>query len=85
MAAILKAVKCDNASLLVGIATADPKVHLATRNIDKVEISPVDQLNAWSVLKPKRLLLTKGALDAIKKQAEAVPKSRKAKEAAAAK
>jgi large subunit ribosomal protein L4 len=84
MAAILKAVKCDGGSVLVGIAAHDTNVHRATRNIEKVEIAPVADWNAWSILKPKRILITKAALDVLKSQAEKAPKSRKAREAVAA-
>lgn len=76
MAALIKAVKCDGGSLLVGVATTDVNVYKSTRNIDKVEIAPVKDFNAYSVLLPKRLLLTKAALDALKASAEKAPKSR---------
>jgi large subunit ribosomal protein L4 len=76
MAALIKAVKCDGGSLLVGVATTDVNVYKSTRNIDKVEIAPVKDFNAYSVLLPKRLLLTKAALDALKESAEKTPKSR---------
>ena len=81
MAAILKAVKCEG-SVLVGIAAHDANVHRATRNICSVEIAPVADWNAWSILKPKRILITKAALDVLKDQAEKAPKSRKARETA---
>jgi large subunit ribosomal protein L4 len=39
---------------------------LSARNIEGVSISPVRELNALSVLKPRRMLVTKAALDRIK-------------------
>lgn len=69
MATILKALKIGDTSLLVAIADFDQQVYLSARNIDRVEISPVSQLNALAVLKPRKLLVTKAALDAIKDRA----------------
>ncbi|MDX1963721.1 MAG: 50S ribosomal protein L4 [Pirellulales bacterium] len=83
MAAILRAVHCADQSLLVGLAQHDENVYLSTRNIDKVEITPVRDLNAWSILRPARLLLTKSALEQLTQQAAATPKSRSQMAAAA--
>jgi len=66
MATIIKAVGCGNLSLLVTTAAHDPNVYKSARNIDKVEVSPVGDLNAYVVLRPRRLLVTKAALDVIK-------------------
>jgi len=70
-AAILKSLKIDRTSLLVTTAAHDPQVYKSARNIDRVEVSPVSQLNALSVLRPSKLLVTKAALDAIKQNAQA--------------
>jgi len=70
MAALIKAVKCHEApSLLVATAAPDVNVYKSARNIEGVAVSPVSQLNALIVLKPRRLLFTKAALDWIKEQA----------------
>ncbi len=66
MATILKAIGCSGTTLLVATAAHDPNVYKSARNIDKVEVSPVGDLNAYVVLRPRRLLLTKAALDVIK-------------------
>lgn len=71
MAAILKALKCDGASLLVTTAALDKPVYMSARNIDKVSVLPVSDLNALSILQPRKVLVTKGALDAIKQKATA--------------
>lgn len=69
MAAILKALNCGGQSVLVTTAALDRQVILSTRNIDKVTILPVSDLNALSILQPRKVLVTKDALDAIKKRA----------------
>lgn len=68
MAGILKALKLDGASTLVATELHDVNVYKSARNIDKVTISPVSDLNALSVLSPRRMLVTKAALDAIKEK-----------------
>ncbi len=69
MAGILRALKCDGSSLLVATAGYDVNVYKSARNIAGVTVSPVAELNALSVLKPRRLLVTKAALDAIRQRA----------------
>jgi large subunit ribosomal protein L4 len=70
MAGILKALNCHNMSLLVATAAYDANVYKSARNIDRVSISPVADLNALTVLSPRRVLVTKAALDAIRQKAE---------------
>jgi large subunit ribosomal protein L4 len=69
MAAILKALRLADTSLLVGTAAHDPMVYKSTRNLADVEIAPVGDFNALSVLRPKRLLLTRAALDQVRQRA----------------
>jgi len=69
MFGILKALKCDGASLLVATAAYDKLVYMSARNIDKVSVAHVSDLNALSVLTPRKLLVTREALDAIKQRA----------------
>lgn len=71
MAGILKALKWDGTSLMVATADHDVNVYKSARNIDKVTISPVAGLNALNILSPRRLLMTRAALDAVKQQAGA--------------
>ena len=40
-------------------------MYKSARNIDRVTVSPVAELNALNVLQPRRMLMTKAALDAI--------------------
>ena len=70
MAAILKAVKCnEHKTVLVATAAHDANLHKSVRNIEGVSLSPVAELNALTVLKPQRLLFTKAALEWVKEQA----------------
>ncbi|MEN6558977.1 MAG: 50S ribosomal protein L4 [Thermoguttaceae bacterium] len=64
MAAVLKALRLDDASLLVAVDGYDLNVYRSIRNLADVSVVPVAELNALNVLSPKRLLMTKSALDA---------------------
>ena len=66
MAGILRALGLEGATTLVATASLDPAVYKSGRNIAGVEVSPVRDLNALSVLKPRRMLVTREALDKIK-------------------
>jgi len=71
MNTILKALKCDGTSVLVATAALDRPVYLSARNIDRVSVLPVSDLNALCILQPRKVLVTKAALDAIKQRAAA--------------
>lgn len=71
MNGILKALKCDGVSLLLATAGYDKTVYLSARNIDRVSVSPVADLNALEILMPKKMLVTREALDAIKQKSAA--------------
>ncbi|HEV3446597.1 MAG TPA: 50S ribosomal protein L4 [Gemmataceae bacterium] len=71
VADILKALKLDGASCLIGTAGLDDKVYKSARNIRGVKILPASQLNAYAVLRQKRLLLTRAALDELRKGGQA--------------
>lgn len=62
MANILKSLKIQE-TVLVAIETYNVNLYKSFRNIDGVRILPVAELNAYEVLKPKRLLMTKEALE----------------------
>lgn len=66
MAGVLKALNLDGQTTLVTTAAYDALVYKSARNIAGVSVSPVSDLNALSVLKPRKMLVTKEALDAIK-------------------
>lgn len=71
VASILKVLGLAGASTLVTTASHDVNVYKSARNIDKVSVSHVSDLNALAILKPRKMLVTKAALDAIKTRAKA--------------
>jgi large subunit ribosomal protein L4 len=78
MAAILKALKIDGISLLVAVAGYDVNVYKSIRNLADVSVLPVGELNALEVLRPRRLLMTISALDALRQKAAAARAARPA-------
>ena len=66
MASVLKALGLDGATTLVATADYDVAVYKSGRNLTGVSVQPVRELNALSVLKPRRMLVTREALDKIK-------------------
>lgn len=74
MAGILKALNLAGSSLLVTTASLDANVYKSSRNIAGVAVSPVAELNALSVLRPRRVLMTKAALDAFRERVKAQAK-----------
>jgi large subunit ribosomal protein L4 len=69
----LKALGLQGLTTLVVLGGADPMVYLSSRNIAGVTVSPVRDLNALAVLKPRRMLVTREALDRIKDGSFASP------------
>jgi large subunit ribosomal protein L4 len=63
MATVLQALKLSDVTCLIGTAGRDVTVWRCARNIEGIEVAPVSELNAYAILKPKRLLLTRAALD----------------------
>jgi large subunit ribosomal protein L4 len=74
MAGILKALKLHGTSTLVATAALDRNVYRSARNIDQVTVAPVGELNALAVLQPRKMLITRAALDAIKERAKTAAK-----------
>jgi len=66
MAAVVKALNLKDTTCLVGIAGQDPQLYKASRNLPKVKLMPADQFNAYTVLRQKRLVLTRAALDLLR-------------------
>lgn len=71
VAGMLKALKLQGVKTLLATAALDPVAYKSARNIEGVTISPVADLNALAVLSPKKLLLTKAALELIRERAKA--------------
>lgn len=53
-------------TVLIGTDNLNPLVFKSARNIDGVKVLPTAEFNCYTVLKQKRLLLTKSALEALK-------------------
>lgn len=70
MAGILKALKLAGTTTLVATAGLDANVYRSARNIDRVTVSPVGELNALAILQPRKMLVTKAALDSLKERAK---------------
>jgi large subunit ribosomal protein L4 len=71
MVSILRALKIDGVRLLVAVEGYDLNVYKSIRNLAGVCVLPVAELNALSVLRPRRLLMTTSALDAFRQKAAA--------------
>jgi large subunit ribosomal protein L4 len=67
MATLLKALKLSDTTCLLGTTAYDKKLYLSARNLPGVELFPVSQFNAYTVLRQKRLVLTKAALEELRK------------------
>jgi large subunit ribosomal protein L4 len=71
MADVLRNLNLEGTTCLVGVAPGEvddkKTVYMSARNIRGVEVSPTSAFNAYEVLRPKRLLLTKAALEELRK------------------
>jgi large subunit ribosomal protein L4 len=65
MVSVIKHVGAEGGSLLVTTAGYDANVYRSGRNLPGVLISPAGEINAYSILRSKRVLVTKAALDAL--------------------
>lgn len=65
MFAAMKAIGVAGSTATVATAAIDRNVYLSGRNIPGVTVSPVSDLNALNVLRPRKLVLTRDALDAL--------------------
>jgi len=68
MASILKSLQCDGQTVLITTEQLDSNIYKSARNIADVSVSPVSDLNALSVLRPKKMVVTRAALDKIKER-----------------
>jgi len=62
VAAVLKALSIQG-TVLVAVESYDVNLYKSFRNIEGVRILPVSEINAYEVLRPKRLLMTKAAME----------------------
>ncbi len=71
LASALKALGLEGQTKTLAISGLDRNVYLSGRNIEGLTISPVADLNALIVLRPRKLVMTRDALDWIKARASA--------------
>ena len=69
VATVIKALGLDGVTTLIATEAQELNVYKSGRNIAGITISPVSELNALSVLAPRKMLVTRAALDAIKRRA----------------
>ena len=60
-------------TVLIGTAGLDANVYKSARNIEGVKVLPAAEFNCYTVLKQKRLVLTRAALEALRKPPEPKP------------
>jgi large subunit ribosomal protein L4 len=70
---LLKALNLKGLTCLVGTAEYDRNTYLSARNIPEVEVMPTSQFNAYTVLRQKRLVLTKAALEELRNPSKPAP------------
>ena len=67
VAGALKALGLYGQKIAIALEKHDPVFYRSARNIEGVSVSPVSDLNAYSVLRPRKLVITKAALDSLRK------------------
>ena len=70
LAMMLKALGLAGQTTLVATEGHAPNVYMSGRNIPGLTISPVADLNALALMRPRRVLLTRAALDLIRSKME---------------
>ena len=79
VAGMLKKLGLGEKTVLFAPEKHDAAFWKSARNIDGVSVSPVAELNAWSILRPRSILMTRAAIDAfratVKQKAPARTKS----------
>ncbi|PQO35657.1 50S ribosomal protein L4 [Blastopirellula marina] len=66
VAGALKALGVYGQKVAIALEKHDPIFYRSARNIEGVSVSPVAELNAYSVLRPRKLVITKAALDSLR-------------------
>lgn len=68
VAGLLKALKLAGTTCLFGTAGPDRDFLRAARNIPEVKVLPAGEFNAYTVLRQKRLVLTRSALEELRRK-----------------
>jgi large subunit ribosomal protein L4 len=63
----------DRRTILFGLPAHDQKLHRSARNIEGVKVAPVAEFNTYDILRQRYLVLTREALDALKRQVKDKP------------
>ena len=66
MAKLLSALGLGEHTVLVSPEKHDENLWKSARNIEGVSVAPVGELNAYSILRPRKILMTTGAIDAFR-------------------
>lgn len=72
VAKMLSALGVGDATVLVAPEKHDADFWKSARNIEGVSVAPVSELNAWSILRPRAIVMTRAALDAFRESVKAV-------------
>lgn len=71
LALAFKAIGLEGVTKTFATSGLDKNLYLSGRNIEGLTISPVSDLNALIILRPRKLVMTKDALDWLKSRASA--------------
>jgi large subunit ribosomal protein L4 len=82
VAKLLKALGLDEKTVLVAPEKHDANFWKSARNIDGVSVSPVAELNAWAILRPRSIVMTTAAIDAFRSSVKATAKPAAVKKSA---
>jgi large subunit ribosomal protein L4 len=78
VAKMLSALGVGEQTVLLASDKHDANVWKSARNIAGVSVSPVGELNAWSILRPKSIVMTTAAIEAFRAGAKAKSEARPA-------
>lgn len=71
VATMLKSLGLANDSTLLVVPEYNKTAYLSARNVENLQIMPASDLNAYVLLRQKRLLITKDSIDAIRNNTHA--------------
>lgn len=75
VAGMLAKLGLGDSTVLLASEKHDAAVWKSARNIEGVSVSPVAELNAWAILRPRSIVMTKAAIDAFRASAVAAAKA----------
>jgi large subunit ribosomal protein L4 len=78
VAKLMKALGLAESTVLFSAEKHDGVLWKSARNIAGMSVSPVAELNAWSILRPRAIVMTKAALESMKASAAARARPAKA-------